>query len=121
MLARIYTLVDASDADDEFGASDRIVEAIPGREAFMALVESAYQLDITDRKLLASQFVFLERVASLVPVRRIRIPDDYSALPRIRDGILADLSIVGTREAGVPESEHRPEALEIPIRETTAS
>lgn len=104
-LARIYNLVDASDADEEFGAAVRIVEAIPGREAFMSLVESAYWLDITDRKLLARQFDFFERVASLVPVRRIRIPDDYSALPRIRDAILADLRSGGTGETGALEVE----------------
>ena len=112
-LARIYNLVDASAADEEFGAAVRIVEAIPAGEAFMSLVESAYRLDTTDRKLLARQFDFLERVASLVPVRRIRIPDDYSALPRIRDAILADLRSVSTDETGALELNRGPDGAAI--------
>lgn len=120
-LARIYNLVDASDADEEFGAAVRIVEAIPGREAFMSLVESAYRLDVTDRGLLARQFEFFERVASLVPVRRIRIPDDYSALPLIRDAILADLRIVSASETGALELERGSDGAPMaPEREPTA-
>lgn len=121
-LARIYNLVDASDADEEFGAAVGIVEAIPGPEAFMSLVKSAYWLDVTDQRLLARQFDFFERVVALVQVRRIRIPDDYSALPRIREAILDDLRSLSTSEIGTREFQRGSDAApKAPVHEPTAA
>lgn len=102
-LARIYNLVDPPETEAEFGAEGRIVEAISGREAFMSLVTSAFRLDITDRKLLARQFDFFERVASLVPVRNLRVPEDFSALPAVRDAIFADLRMTCMTGNSAPE------------------
>lgn len=90
-LVRIYDLGEAPGTNGVSGAGARIVEKIPSREAFMVLVTSGFRLDITDRTMLARQFNFLERVASLVPVRRLRIRKDFSALPSVLDAIFADL------------------------------
>lgn len=95
-LVRIYNLVDAPEFETDSGAAGGIIEALSGREAFMSLVTSTFPLDITDRRVLARQFDFFERVASRVPVRRLRIPADFSALPAIREAVLADLRSTGT-------------------------
>lgn len=92
-LARIYKLVNAR--EEESVAADRIVEAIAGREAFMSLLTSAFRLDITDRKMLARQFHFFERIATLVPVRRLHVSADFSALPAMRKAVFDDLRTAG--------------------------
>ena len=107
-LARIYNIVDPPET--ESGAKGRIVEAIPDREAFMSLITSVYRLDVTDRTVLARQFEFCERVASLVPVRNLRVPEDFSALPAVRDAIFADLRMTNMSRNSALESEHRSEA-----------
>jgi hypothetical protein len=105
VLARIYNLVDAPETEEESVAEGRIVEAIPGGEAFMSLVTSVFRLDITDRGLLARQFDFFERVASLVPIRRLHVSPEFSALPALREAIFADLRVAGTGESVNFESE----------------
>lgn len=96
VLARIYNLLDASETEAESGVNGAIVQPISGREAFMSLVPSAFRLDIADRKELARQFDFFERVASLVPMRSLRVVADFSALPAIREAIFADLRLGGS-------------------------
>ena len=91
ILARIYHLVPTPEAGEKRGADGGIVEAIDGREAVMALVSSVFPFDITDRKVLARQFEFFERVATLVPARRLRVPEDFAALAAVREAIFADL------------------------------
>ncbi len=99
VLARIYNLLDVPETEAEFGVEGAIVQPISGREAFMSLVTSAFRLDIADRKELARQFDFFERVASLVPMRSLRVAADFSALPAVREAIFADL---GLGEAASP-------------------
>lgn len=108
-LARIYNIVDPPENEMESGAEGRMVEKIPDREAFMSLIASVYRLDITDRRLLARQFGFLERVASLVPVRNLRVPEDFSALPVVRDAIFADLRMTSMTCNSTLESERWPD------------
>lgn len=109
-LARIYNIIDPLDNEMESGAEGRIVEAISDREAFMSLITSVYRLDITDRKLLVRQFEFFERVASLVPIRNLRVPEDFSALPAVQDAIFADLQMTSMTRNSTPESERRSDA-----------
>lgn len=90
-VARIYHLGEVPGTNADCGAAEGIVGAISPREAFMILLASGFRLDITDHRMLARQFNFFERVASIVPVRCLRIPEDFSALPAIREAILADL------------------------------
>ena len=95
-LVRIYNLVDTPETEAASIAGGQIIEAIPAREAFMALVRSAFRLDITDRKVLARQFDFFERIASLVPIRRLRVPEGFASLVAVRDAIFADLRAGGS-------------------------
>lgn len=92
-LVRIYHLGEAPGTDEAPGAGNPIVEEISRREAFMVLLTSGFRLDITDRAMLARQFDFLDRIAPLVPVRRLHVPEDFSALPAVRDAIFADLRV----------------------------
>lgn len=104
-LARIYNLVDAP--EEEAIAPDRIVEAIPGQEAFMSLMAAAFWLDTTDRKELSRKFELFERIAALVPIRRLLISADFSALPAIRAAILGDLRVAGATPRPALASELR--------------
>lgn len=87
-LRRLYTIVNPSETEKETGVT---IESLSSRESFMALVESAFRLDITNHKMLTRQFRFLERVASKISVRRLAFPRDFNLLPAVRDAILQDL------------------------------
>ena len=87
-LRRLYTIVSPSETEREFSTK---IERLSSQESFMALVESAFRLDITDHKMLTRQFHFLERVASKISVRRLAFPRDFSLLPAVREAILQDL------------------------------
>jgi len=88
-LARIYLL----ERERSLKVPDAVLiqELDPG-DALMGLVKAAYRLDTTDRAMLLRQFQFLSRVAESVPVKRLVIPDEYSALAGVRAAILQDLS-----------------------------
>ena len=62
-------------------------------DALMGLIKAAYRLDITDRAMLTRQFHFLSRVAARVPVKRLIVPNEFSALSDVREAILRDLSV----------------------------
>lgn len=68
-----------------------MIEPLLHRDRFMALVRSAFRLDITDHTMLKRQFHFLERVASCVSVRSLIYPRDFNLLPAVREAILTDL------------------------------
>jgi len=88
-LARIYLLARARSSKKAHRVLIR--ELAPG-EALMGLIKAAYRLDITDRVMLTRQFHFLSRVAERVPVKRLIVPDEFSALSDVREAILHDLS-----------------------------
>ena len=88
-LARIYLLERARSS--KHSAPVRIEELAAG-EALMGLIKAAYRLDITDRAMLTRQFHFLSRVAERVPVKRLIVPNEFSALSGVRDAVLRDLS-----------------------------
>jgi len=68
-----------------------IQELAPG-DALIGLVRAAYRLDITDRAMLRRQFQFLSRVAERVLVKRLIMPNAFSALSDVREAVLHDLS-----------------------------
>ena len=68
-----------------------LIEKLTPARAVMGLVAAAYRLDLTDRAMLARQFHFLSRVAQRVMVKRLTLPDDFSALAEVRQAILGDL------------------------------
>jgi len=90
-LVRIYALVRQADENGSGGVATPSIEPLSRGAAFMKLTSSTFRLDLTDREMLVRQFHFLERVVSLVPVRRLHVPNALSCLPAVRDAILADV------------------------------
>jgi len=88
-LARVYLLKRARSRRD----STRIaIRPLAPAEALIGLIKVAYRFDITDPAMLERQFHFLSRVAEQVPVKRLVMPDDFSALADVRQAVLRDLS-----------------------------
>jgi hypothetical protein len=56
------------------------------------LVCASFPLDVSDQAMLARHFKVMHRVASEVPFSRVTMPDDFGALPAVREGILADFA-----------------------------
>ena len=88
-LARIYLLERARSSKRK--GRVLIKDLAPG-DALIGLVKAAYRFDITDRMMLKRQFRFLSRVVQRVPVRRLIIPNEFSALSEVREAVLHDLS-----------------------------
>lgn len=90
-LARLYILSppEGPEAGKEAGAFS--LQPFPPRLAFMELLTCLFRLDIRDKAMLARQFCFVERLMAQVPVKQLSIPQTFSALPSVRDAILADL------------------------------
>jgi hypothetical protein len=79
-------------------ASTRVnIQPLCGSEAFIEVIRAAFNLIVTDRKRLSTQFAFAKRVASSVPLRRLRYPRKLSALPALCDALLADLRSLPSR------------------------
>lgn len=66
------------------------IELCPQRQAFMALLEQTFRLDVTDAAMLVRQLHWLERIVTRIPVHRLYIPNDFAALPAVRATVLAD-------------------------------
>ena len=88
-LARIYLLKRARSSKRSVRV---LIEDLAPGEALMGLVKAAYRFDITDRAMLTRQFKFLSRVAERVPVKRLIVPNEFSALSDVREAVLHDLS-----------------------------
>ena len=90
-LIRIYALVRSTGGESDEALTAPSIEPMSRGIAFLALVASLFRLDLTDREMLTRQFRFVERILSLVTTRRLLLPNALSALPAVRDAILADL------------------------------
>lgn len=90
-LTRLYLLSppEGPEVGNEAGAIS--LQPFPPRLAFMELLSCLFRLDIRDKAMLARQFCFVERLMAQVPVNQLSIPQTFSALPSVRDAILADL------------------------------
>ena len=88
-LARIYLLERARSR--KHSGRVLIQELAPG-DALIGLVKAAYRLDIADRAMLRRQFQFLAGVAERVAVKRLIVPNEFSALADVRQAVLQDLS-----------------------------
>jgi hypothetical protein len=88
-LARIYLLQRGRAGKRSAGV---LIEELAAAEALMGLVKAAYRFDTTDTAMLQRQFHFLSRVAEQVRVKRLVVPDDFSALADVRQAVLHDLS-----------------------------
>ena len=89
-LARLYSLVWMAEENRDCLAAPRI-EPLSRQAGFMELLQFTFLLDPTDQTMLTRQFHFLSGVASRVPIRRLHLPNSFSALPAVREAILADL------------------------------
>jgi hypothetical protein len=47
-------------------------------------------MTVSDQTMLARHFTVMHRVASEVPFSQVTMPDDFSALPAVREAIFAD-------------------------------
>ena len=89
-LSRIYRVIRAAVGEPEI--SKPMLEPIAPREAFIELVSSSFPLDLADPEMLARHFRLIEKVASTVPVRRLKVPNDLTRLEAVREAVLADLN-----------------------------
>jgi hypothetical protein len=80
--------------EDDEPVNTPVIESLSVREAFMALVECAFRLDLSYQSMILRQMRVLERVAKEVPVRRLCLPDDLGILPAVREMILQDLKLL---------------------------
>jgi hypothetical protein len=88
-LSRIYRLIRPGDDEPEISAP--LIEPLGPREAFIELVSCSFPLDLTDPETLTRHFRFMKKVASTVPVKRLKVPNDLTAIVAIREAVLADL------------------------------
>ena len=90
-LAVIYCLVREPRNDGAAQQSEPLIEPLRANDVFLQLLSASFMLDITDRAVLTRNLRFIERLLGAVPVRRLRIPDGFSSLPRVREAVLNDL------------------------------
>lgn len=67
-----------------------VVEAVSSKEALITLVANTYVNYLLDRNMRRTEFDVLSRVVSGIPVRRVRPPDDPSAILGLCSAIAAD-------------------------------
>lgn len=72
-------------------AGEVTFERLPPGRAFMALVEFAYNLDITDTAFLRRQFDTVGHLTANVPAYTIHYSREFPALPAVREAILRHL------------------------------
>jgi len=90
-LVRLYWITRSDDNAD--GQPPVPIEMLSAQAGFRELLTGLFRLDITDPQMLKRQFCFLERLVSLVPVRRLLVSNSFSALPTVREAILNDLGV----------------------------
>jgi hypothetical protein len=88
-LVRVYLLERPAGT----GAADTtpMITRVSPSEAFPILVGASFPLDLTDHAMLTRHFCFITRIVAEVPIRRLTIPNDFSALPAVRAAVIADL------------------------------
>jgi hypothetical protein len=88
-LARIFRIIRPQPGEPALAAP--VIEQLSPAEAFIQLISATFPLDLTDREMLARHFRFVQKVASCVPIKRLRIPNDHGSLAATRELVLADL------------------------------
>ena len=84
-LAAIYSLGERC-----YDSTGPLVEALPARAGFMALVSNTYMNYLLDQTMRAREFELLGRVATNVPLRYVRPRADRAHLTRLCEVILND-------------------------------
>jgi hypothetical protein len=85
-LARVYVVT-----RDEAAASPRI-EPLRGQDAFRALMESSFRLDVEDRAMLERQLALFAALGARDLVRRLRVPNDLGSIEMTRELVEADVA-----------------------------
>jgi len=67
-----------------------VMEDVSGKEAFMALVANSYVNYLLDQTMRHTEFDVLGRVVAEIPIRRVRSPDEPSAIFGLCEAIAAD-------------------------------
>ena len=101
-LAVIYCLTRETAGGGVGELSAPAIEPLRANEVFLQLLSASFMLDITDRAVLTRNLRFIERLLNAVPVRRLRIPDGFSSLPKVRDAVLSDLGAAEPRATCSP-------------------
>ncbi len=99
-LAVIYSLARYPDRNGTNEPSVPAIEPLPVNEAFLQLLSASFMLDVTDRSALTRNLRFIERLLNGVPVRRLRIPDGFSLLPKVHEAVLNDVGAINSN-AGI--------------------
>jgi hypothetical protein len=90
-VARIYSLVRPAEGGVGGSLVAPRIQRLSPRDGFVELLPFLLHLDVTDRAVLARHFDFLERVVSHVPVRRLWVPNSFTALSAVHEVVLLDL------------------------------
>ena len=69
------------DDEGEAPPQEPLIERISGRESFMKMVSSSFNLDITDKDLLKRQFATIRRLIESLPCFRLRYAREFGTLP----------------------------------------
>lgn len=85
LLGAIY-LLDSRD----LALTAPVIEEVSGKEAFMALVANTYVNYLLDQNMRRTEFDVLSRVVSKCPVRRVRAPEEPSAIFSLCEAIADD-------------------------------
>ena len=93
-LQRIYLLTRSSGNASVMDLSAPHIESCPQRQVFMALLEQTFRLDVTDAVMLVRQLHWLERIVTQIPVRRLYIPNDFTALSTVQAVVLRDCASI---------------------------
>ena len=71
------------------------IRPLGGREAFLEVVRSTFNLLVLREERLAGQFRFARNITATVPIRQLAYPRDLSQLPEVCNVVLGDLATLG--------------------------
>jgi hypothetical protein len=71
-----------------------VIEPLPERDAFIALVRLSFRLDPYDRLHLATEMDRLARLSRVVSVRLLRVPRRLENLSSVQEAVLRDLQTI---------------------------
>lgn len=85
-LAAIYEI----EREQGAGTGSPVVRRLAGREAFIRLASASFILDVGEQAVLERHFRFIERLLAQVPFSVLCVPNDFNALPAVRNAVLVD-------------------------------
>lgn len=83
-LAALYVLASTVEASDD----EVLLTPLSPRDACMAIIRNAFQLDVTDRRRAAGLLAAASEVARQVPAFTLAFPRDFARLPEVHAAIL---------------------------------